>query len=514
MASCDSAGTVRVWDAASGLEMLTLKGLTRPVDSVAFSPDGTRLAAAGWDRTVKLWDVASGQELRTLNARSAPTLGVTSVAFSPDGTWLASAVSRTAKVWDTASGQELRTLEAGTGSILGVAFSLDGMQLASASNDTTVKVWDLASGQELRTVMGHVHFLQDFKTAAFSADRTRLASAGYPGSVTIWDLASGHELQTLTSNDVQCVAFSPDGRRLASGSYGGTVKLWDLASGQEVRALNGHTEDVRSVVFSPDGWRLASASSDMTVRVWDARPLTPDMQVQREAVSLLEFLFTNRILGKAELLEKLGSNQTISEAVRQKAFLLADAYWKNAVHQQASRLVEALSAELMFKRDVLQTLRTNHAIMEAVRQEALALAESWPQDEWVLYRGIRAKLMKPGAEASSYRLALHQAEEACRLDAENRGFQFLLAMAQYRLGQYQQALDTVAHTKAGSQNYEYLAILVMANYRLGNTEQAQEFMNGMRQTVQYTGWEGNEDEQALMREAEALLQTPTEKPKK
>ena len=106
------------------------------------------------------------------------------------------------------------------------------------------------------------------------------------------------------------------------------------------------------------------------------------------------------------------------------------------------------------------------------------------------------------------------AEEACRLDAENHGFQFLLAMAQYRLGQYQKALDMVAHTQVGSENYEYLAILAMANYRLGNTEQAQEFMNGMRQTVQYTRWDGNEDEQALMREAEALLQTPTEKPKK
>ena len=54
--------TVKVWDATSGQEMLTLKGHTDVVMSVAFSPDGKRLASAGVDRMVKVWDATSGQE--------------------------------------------------------------------------------------------------------------------------------------------------------------------------------------------------------------------------------------------------------------------------------------------------------------------------------------------------------------------------------------------------------------------------------------------------------------------
>jgi hypothetical protein len=291
--------------------------------------------------------------------------------------------------------------------------------------------------------MGGAHYLQSFVTIAYSWDRRRLASTGYSGSIIVWDLTNGHELSTIRAEGAQSIAFSPDGRRLVSGNSGNAVKLWDLASGQELRTLTGHTKEVRSVAFSPDGGRLASASDDMTVRVWDARPLTPELRVEREACGLLEHLFADKIPGKAELLEKLRSNRTINERVRQKALVLADAYWKNSVHQQASRLVDQLYVELLFKHDVVERLREHDGIMREVQQEALALAESWPQDSGALYRGIRTKLIHPGGDVSRYRLALRQAEEACRLEPVNSGFQLMRAIAQYRLGEYQQALDTL-----------------------------------------------------------------------
>jgi hypothetical protein len=78
---------------------------------VSFSPDGKRLASAGWDRTVKVWDAATGQQAHTLKGH---TDGVCGVSFSPDGKRLASAGDKTVKVWDAATGQQAHTLKGHT----------------------------------------------------------------------------------------------------------------------------------------------------------------------------------------------------------------------------------------------------------------------------------------------------------------------------------------------------------------------------------------------------------------
>ena len=82
IASASDDKTLKVWDAATGQEILTLRGSTDIVTSVAFSPDGRRIVSGGWDKTLKVWDAASGQELLTLRGRSGD---FQSVAFSPDG---------------------------------------------------------------------------------------------------------------------------------------------------------------------------------------------------------------------------------------------------------------------------------------------------------------------------------------------------------------------------------------------------------------------------------------------
>jgi WD40 repeat protein len=96
-------------DAATGQELLTLKGLIFGVLSVAFSPDGKRLVTGSFDKKVKLWDAATGRELLTLQGH---TDAVWSVAFSPDGRRLATASEdRTVKLWDATTGQELHSFK-------------------------------------------------------------------------------------------------------------------------------------------------------------------------------------------------------------------------------------------------------------------------------------------------------------------------------------------------------------------------------------------------------------------
>ena len=177
-------------------------------------PDGKRLAFASSDQTVKLWDATTGQEIVTLKRYGL----VSRVAYSLDGKRLASATyDGTVKVWDAATGQEILTLNGHTSAVLGVAFSRDGQRLTSAGIDGTVKVWDIATQQEALTFKGHTGVVE---SVAFSPDGKRLVSASRDKTVRIWETATGHETLTFKGHNdiVNSVAFSPNGEWIASAS--------------------------------------------------------------------------------------------------------------------------------------------------------------------------------------------------------------------------------------------------------------------------------------------------------
>jgi WD40 repeat protein len=216
---------------------------------------------------------------------------VRSVAFSPDGLLLASGDDDgKLMLWEVRTAKELARLNAQGKIINSLAFSADGLLLASAESDGRVTLWNVKSRAEARTLTGHEDAVN---SVAFSSDRLTLASGGRDGAVKLWNIQTGEAVKTLTGHNdsVHSVAFSPNGLTLASGSLDRTVRLWDAKTGKVEKTLTGHEASVASVAFSPDGRTLASGSADQTLILWDVesgsvlRKLIPEARVTAVAFS-------------------------------------------------------------------------------------------------------------------------------------------------------------------------------------------------------------------------------------
>ncbi len=255
-------GSVKVWDATTGAEVLTLRGHTQEVHGVTWSPTGGKLASASRDGTVKLWNIQTGREILTLKGHSG---AVWEAAWSPDGRAVGSAsADRTLKIWDAVTGQELLSLRGHAAGVWSVAFSADGRCLASGSDDHTVKLWDTALDQQVLTVRGH---LAGVLSVVFSPDGRHVASVGEDRCVRLWEVTTGREVRAFRGHaaPVESVAISPDGRRIASAGWDRTIRQWETTTGRELPIQDGHSPWLRGVAFSPDGLRIASVQDDLSV---------------------------------------------------------------------------------------------------------------------------------------------------------------------------------------------------------------------------------------------------------
>jgi WD40 repeat protein len=162
-----------------------VQGHTGDVNSVAYSPDGTRIASGSDDMTVRIWDAHTGKELAVLHGHRD---WVRSVAFSPDGTHIVSGSDDdTVRVWDAHTGKPPVVLEGHTYWVLSVAFSPDGGRIVSGSYDKTVRMWDAVTGKQLAVLEGH-HY--QVISVAFSADGKRITSRDESGAELAWNATS------------------------------------------------------------------------------------------------------------------------------------------------------------------------------------------------------------------------------------------------------------------------------------------------------------------------------------
>ena len=229
-------GEVRIWDVqrTPAKPLATIHGHKDAILSVAFSPDGSTIATGSYDKLVKLWSAADGRELRTLKEHSD---AVYSVAFLPGRSQLVSAAGdRTLKIWDVESGRRLLTISDALDSVYAVAVHPSGSTLAGAGADRMIRTWSwngdaAAPGATLlNSMFAHGEAVLGL---AYSPDGDTLVSAGADRTIKVWDAGTLAEKRLLEPQPdwVLGLALSGDGRWLAAGRYDGTLGLYSLANG-------------------------------------------------------------------------------------------------------------------------------------------------------------------------------------------------------------------------------------------------------------------------------------------
>ena len=290
-------GTVRIWEAETGRELMAFAGHTQAVLSMAFSPDGSVLASGAADGAVLLWEVPADGGFRNVPLAAPARVGggpITALTFTPDGSQLIAGgrdITSRSRVllsrWQVTSTGDTLALALATRLRTGSAV-LEPLEEAASYAPASLPLAIAPEGTAFVTggARGQVQRWQPESTVPdseytlamttltllnYSPDGEQLAAADSAGAILLLDLDSGTARSVTTGGEpVLGLAFHPGGGLLATAEDSGGISLWPAAPGDVLVTLPAHSGSVRGVAFSPDGALLASGGDDGRLRAWAA----------------------------------------------------------------------------------------------------------------------------------------------------------------------------------------------------------------------------------------------------
>jgi WD40 repeat protein len=287
IAIVDGDAGIRLFDVATAKARRTFR---RQANVLVFAPDG-RTIAAGSERGLSLWDIdAAEPKWQTEKLR----IDVEQLAFSPDGTfiaahtiqWKGSKGRDEVRLWSTTDGDQVHVIGvedwpasvvfSPDGSLLAVAagFDVDSPAGKEGLPGSAIQLWDTANWRQRHRMVCHA---EEVKNLTFSPDGRVLAATHADRTATLWDSKRGTRVHLLedAAGEVTCLAFSPDGKKLATGNHDGWISFWDVRTArllvtlQVLPAEKPAARWTEWIVFTPSGYYTASPGASKFIR-WRA----------------------------------------------------------------------------------------------------------------------------------------------------------------------------------------------------------------------------------------------------
>lgn len=273
LASADYRGLAKLWDIRSQRLMSNLRGHTDQLH-IDFAPDSKLLATADMGGIVRLWRPGSENPVAILTN----DFTVAAIKISPDGQTLAvggwTRSGARLQLWNLPALQPTKAWAGDGYSLWSLAYDHPrGRYLAGGFTDGTVLLWDATTLRLLNTCKEHY---RGVPWLAFSPDGNQLATGSEEGTITLCDARPPNKVIAVLRGHTHWVwslAFTPDGRSLASSGVDGTPKIWSLAAGEVALTLKSARGPVVSLAFAPDGNLLVTGGADGLIQLWEAAPM-------------------------------------------------------------------------------------------------------------------------------------------------------------------------------------------------------------------------------------------------